>query len=105
MSHATLPEPPKGQFFRVHKFDDGWAVSRPYIQLRRRTWYGSRVISDDYEIQRLAASINREWVPTAGEIAHAAHGLMARRAAWFKTQAAEETTYGDYPPKKLGGSK
>jgi hypothetical protein len=101
----TLPDLPAGQFFRVYKLADRWATSHPYIQLRRKTWYGSTVISDDYEIERSAESVDREWVPTASEIARAARRLLTRRAAWFKTQAAEQVAYGNYPPKKLGGNK
>ncbi|MBG6106563.1 hypothetical protein [Frigoribacterium sp. CG_9.8] len=94
---AAMPELPEGQFFRVYHH----LGEQPMIQLRTKTWCGSRWISDSYGIIQTTDPCNLYWVPSEAEVIAAAHHLMERRAYLRKQKVAAKVRFGDYPPKKI----
>ncbi len=88
VSSATgLPILPDGYFWRVTT-----VYSHPMIQLRKRTWRGSKVIDDRHILPLYHEG-------TEAAIRYAAETLLTNRDA----SAVIQMRYsGDYPPKKLG---
>jgi hypothetical protein len=100
-TNPALPELPTGQFFRVYETLDG---NRPHIQLRRKTWYGSKALGPEHSISpEYGTNYSTYWVPSEADIARVAHNIMTNRAAFFRQQNAKHARYGDYPPRSIGG--
>lgn len=90
---SGLPEAPEGHFFRVKKWHSG--LSSQYtliVQLRRKTWYGSRKIGD---------SICEHTVISVRRAAESALAEALRKINRPKTLHLRDHFVGDYPPKTL----
>lgn len=79
-----LPEAPEGHFWRVTKRRHPLGVA-VMLQLRRRTWYGSRLVAEDF----LATGIEGDFILGYSPVA----ASVLRKV---KQQQQEDAQVGDY---------
>lgn len=87
-SATGLPELPEGYFWRVRT----GSLSRDYLDLRKKTWYGSKVIDN---------RVLRYYDGEGNVIEPRVEILNRAKRIYGEFENPWDEYYGDYPPKKL----
>lgn len=101
LAPTELPQIGERQFFRV-AYDELHCYYT--IQLRYRRRFGSKPL-DIWAIGSNWSRPTGSQPPTEQQVIEAAHELMKKRSAYFAGLEKRAAILGDYPPKKLGGTR
>lgn len=94
MSQYTTPKLPDGYFFRVGP-EEGFFMRYAFgVSLRKKTWYGSKIIS-----RSLPLGANAETV--SAEMHYLKKGADLEGKVASDIKARIEKLSGDYPPKEF----